>query len=53
MFKSDPISARTVYHAQLDKYTDLVVSLFHVDIEQCALALLVDVLPSIMQVWPL
>ena len=41
---------KTVYHTDLDKYADLVVSFFNVDIEQCTLVLLLDVLPSYIQV---
>jgi len=40
---------KTVYHTDLDKYADLVVSFFNVDIEQCTLVLLLDVLPSYIQ----
>ena len=46
----EELLVKTVYHAELDKLSDLVVSLFHVDIEQCALALLLDVLPAYLQV---
>ncbi|XP_059094945.1 mediator of RNA polymerase II transcription subunit 24-like isoform X1 [Tigriopus californicus] len=35
-----------VYQDQLDKWSNLLVSIFHIDLEQCTLALLLRVIPA-------
>ena len=40
---------KVVYQTSLDKYTDFLVAIFHIDIEQCTIALLLEVLPSYLQ----
>ena len=39
----------TVYHHELEKMTELLVAVFHVDIEQCTLSLLLHVAPTFLQ----